>query len=108
MSTVHLTSTSYVVLGLLERLGPATPYDLKRAAQLGVSNLWSLPHAQLYVEPARLAAAGLLDEQREQGGRHRKRYTLTDQGRRALDEWRTTPTAEQTELRDPGLLKLFF
>jgi DNA-binding PadR family transcriptional regulator len=108
VSTVRLTSTSYVVLGLLERLGPATPYDLKRAAQLGVSNFWSLPHAQLYVEPAHLAAAGLLSERQEQGGRRRKRYTLTDRGRRALDEWRTTPTAEPTELRDPGLLKLFF
>ena len=108
MSTVHLTSTSYVVLGLLERLEPATPYDLKRAAQLGVSNLWSLPHAQLYVEPARLAAAGLLSERQEQSGRRRKRYTLTDRGRRALDDWRAIPTAEPTELRDPGLLKLFF
>jgi DNA-binding PadR family transcriptional regulator len=108
MSTVRLTPTSYVVLGLLERLEPATPYDLKRAAQLGVSNLWYLPHAQLYVEPARLAQAGLLDEQQEPGGRRRKRYTLTGQGRRVLDDWRNAPTAEPTELRDPGLLKLFF
>ena len=108
MSTVRLTPTSYVVLGLLERLQPATPYDLKRAAQLGVSNLWSLPHAQLYVEPARLAAAGLLSERQEAGSRRRKRYALTDKGRRALDDWRATPTAEPTELRDPGLLKLFF
>src|SRR5207248_5337783 len=71
-------------------------------------NLWSVPHAQLYVEPARLAAAGFLHEEREEGGRHRKRYTLTDEGRRTLEEWRKTPTAEMTELRDAGLLKLFF
>src|SRR2546421_6587339 len=108
MSTVRVTSTSDVVLGLLERLEPATPYALKRAAQLGVSNLGSLPRAQLYVEPARRAAAGLLSERQEQSGRRRKRYTLTDRGRRALDDWRAIPTAEPTELRDPGLLKLFF
>jgi PadR family transcriptional regulator AphA len=108
MSTARLTPTSYVVLGLLERLGPATPYDLKRAAQLGVANLWYVPHAQLYVEPARLADAGLLSERQEPGGRRRKRYTLTDKGRRVLDQWRNTPTSEPTELRDPGLLKLFF
>jgi len=108
MSSPRLTATSFVVLGLLDRLEPATPYDLKRAAQLGVGNLWSLPHAQLYVEPARLAAAGFLHEEREEGGRHRKRYTLTDEGRRTLEEWRKTPTAEMTELRDAGLLKLFF
>jgi PadR family transcriptional regulator AphA len=108
MSSPRLTPTSYVVLGLLDRWAPATPYDLKHAAELGVVNLWSVPHTQLYTEPARLAAAGLLVEDRENGGRRRKRYSLTSEGRRALEEWRTTPTADMTELRDPGLLKLFF
>ncbi len=65
MSTVRLTPTSYVVLGLVEQLGTATPYDLKRAALAGVGHFWSLPHTQLYSEPARLAAAGYLDEERE-------------------------------------------
>ena len=108
MSTGRLTPASYVVLGLVEGWQPATPYDLKRAAELGVVNLWSVPHTQLYAEPARLAAAGLLMEEREEGGRRRKRYSLTEEGRRALAEWRGAPTAEMTELRDPGLLKLFF
>src|ERR1035437_385946 len=33
----HLSSTSYLVLGLIEREGPSTPYELKRhvAAPLG-------------------------------------------------------------------------
>jgi DNA-binding PadR family transcriptional regulator len=97
-----------VVLGLLERTGPGTPYDLKRAAALGVVNLWSVPHTQIYAEPARLAKAGYLDEEREEGGRRRKVYSLTPAGRQALEAWRSTPTAEFTELRDAGLLKLFF
>ena len=108
MSTARLTPASYVVLGLVEGWQPATPYDLKRAAELGVVNLWSVPHTQLYTEPARLAAAGLLVEEREEGRRRRKRYSLTEKGRHALAEWRAAPTAEMTELRDPGLLKLFF
>ena len=108
MSTARLTPASYVVLGLVEGWQPATPYELKRAAELGVVNLWSVPHTQLYAEPARLANVGLLVEEREEGGRRRKRYSLTDKGRRALAEWRASPTAEMTELRDPGLLKLFF
>src|SRR5947208_16138663 len=108
MSTARLTPASYVVLGLVEGWQPATPYDLKRAAELGVVNLWSVPHTQLYTEPARLAGAGLLVEDREEGGRRRKRYSLTEKGRRALAEWRAAPTAEMTELRDPGLLKLFY
>jgi DNA-binding PadR family transcriptional regulator len=105
----RLTPTSYVVLGLLELLGgEATPYELKRAAAMSVGNLWSLHHAQLYTEPEHLTAAGLLREEREQTGRRRRRYSLTDAGRDALRAWREQPTDAFTELRDLGLLQLFF
>ncbi len=105
---MRLSQISYVVLGLIDQLGTASPYDLKRAAAAGVGHFWSLPHTQLYSEPARLAAAGYLDEEREPAGRRRRLYTLTDRGREALDEWRSTPTAELYEIRDAGLLRLFF
>ena len=105
---VRLTPTSYVVLGLIERLQPATPYDLKQAAAAGVSQLWSLPHTQLYSECARLAAAGHLAERRERSGRRRRIYRLTAAGKRDLDAWRSEPTSELYEIRDAGLLKLFF
>src|SRR5207248_4972910 len=62
----------------------------------------------LYTEPERLAKAGLVTEQREASGRRRKRYRLTAEGRAALQRWRATPTDAFTELRDPGLLQLFF
>jgi DNA-binding PadR family transcriptional regulator len=108
-SDLRLTPTSYIVLGLLELLGgEATPYELKRAASGSVGDLWSLHHAQLYSEPERLAAAGLVSEQREQTGRRRRRYSLTPAGRDALLAWRTEPTDAFTELRDLGLLQLFF
>jgi PadR family transcriptional regulator AphA len=106
---LRLTPTSYVILGLLELLGgEATPYELKRAAASSVGNLWSLHHAQLYGEPERLAGAGLLSERREPGGRRRRRYSLTAAGREALRAWRAEPTEAFTELRDLGLLQLFF
>jgi DNA-binding PadR family transcriptional regulator len=104
----RLTPTSYIVLGLLDRLGPATPYELKQAHAIGIGNFWTVQHAQFYSEPERLAAAGFLTEEREEGGRRRRRYTVTDAGRKALEDWRAQPTAELTaELRDPGLLKLY-
>lgn len=108
MADIRLTPTSYVVMGLLDRLGPSTPYGLKQAVALGVGNFWMFPHTQLYTEPERLAKAGMLHEEREKGGRRRKVYSLTPEGRRALDAWRAEPTSEYTELRDPGLLKVFF
>jgi DNA-binding PadR family transcriptional regulator len=105
---IRLTPTSYIVLGFVEIAGEATPYELKKAVAVSVGNFWSLQHAQLYSEPERLAKAGYLTETREKGGRRRKRYALTDRGRRALGKWRREPTDELSELRDPGLLKLFF
>ena len=108
MSVPRLTPVSYMVLGLIELAGEATPYQLKQVAAESVGNFWSIQHAQLYSEPERLAEAGLLDEEREEGGRRRRTYRLTAAGREALDAWRAAPATEIGELRNPGLLQLFF
>ena len=71
--------------------GPATPYDLKQLAQVSTAKFWSVPHTQLYTECARLAREGLLSEQREQTGRRRRIYRLTDAGSQALEQWRSEP-----------------
>jgi len=105
---IQLTQTSYVVLGLVERAGEATPYDLKRIVSATIGGFFSIPHSQLYAEPERLSGAGYLRERRERGGRRRKHYALTAKGSKALEEWLRTPTGELYELRDPGLLKLAF
>ena len=108
MDSIRLTPTSYVVLGLVESMKSATAYDMKVAARLGVSNLWALPHTQLYSESARLADAGLLEQEREEGGRRRRTYRLAASGRAALRAWRAEDSPTEWELRDAGLLKLFF
>jgi DNA-binding PadR family transcriptional regulator len=108
MTTPRLTPTSYVVLGLIKQMQPASPYDLKRAVSMGVGQFWSLPHTQLYSECGRLAEAGLLSERREEGGRRRRIYRLSKSGEDVLDLWRSEPTSDLYELRDAGLLKLFF
>ena len=108
MSVPRLTAVSYMVLGLIENAGDATPYQLKQVAARSVGNFWSIQHAQLYTECERLSPAGLLSEEREQTGRRRRTYRLTAAGREALEAWRTTPTTDLGELRSPGLLQLFF
>jgi PadR family transcriptional regulator AphA len=108
VSSASLSPISYIVLALIARSGAATPYDLKREVAKSVGYFWAFPHSQLYAEPARLAAAGLLDERQEEGGRRRRTYSLTSRGRAALDEWLSAPAAEATQIRDLGLLKLFF
>ena len=105
---MRLTETSYIVLGLLEQLGPATPYDLKRVAQISTVNFWSVPHTQLYTECARLAEEGLLERASASrpaaGGAS---TALTDRGRVALERWRSEPSGELEQVRDPATLKLF-
>lgn len=108
MQEIRLTPTSYIVLGLLEFAGESTPYRLKQLVAGSVGYFWSLQHAQLYTEPERLTKGGYVTETREEGGRRRRLYALTDKGRKALDEWRTEPTSALAELREPALLKLFF
>jgi len=104
----RLSPTSYIVLALIDAAGEATPYELKQAAALTLGNFWSVPHAQIYAEPERLAREGLLKERREESGRRRRHYKLTARGRKALQEWLARPTAAMADLRDPGMLKLFF
>ena len=91
MQEIKLTPTSYIVLGLIEQCGEATPYDLKQAVGVSLGNFWSLQHAQLYSEPERLAEAGYLKERREEGGRRRRHYSITAKGSEALAEWRQSP-----------------
>lgn len=108
MSNEQLSPTSYLVLGLLAREGPSTPYDLKRHVAHTLGHFWPFPHAMLYAEPARLASLGLCSEAQEVVGRRRRVFTLTDEGSEALQAWLRRPSREPTELRDPGLLQLFF
>jgi DNA-binding PadR family transcriptional regulator len=108
MSIERLTPTSYLVLGLLEREGPSTPYDLERHVAATLGNFWSFPHTLLYTEPARLVTLGLATERRETEGRRRRIFEITTAGHAALVSWLDRPSAAPTELRDPGLLQLFF
>jgi PadR family transcriptional regulator AphA len=108
MSTERLTPTSCLVLGLLAREGPSTPYDLEQHVRATLGNFWSFPHTLLYSEPPRLAALGLVTETRETDGRRRRVFAITPAGMSALSSWLDRPSGAPAELRDPGLLQLFF
>lgn len=103
-----LTPTSYVVLGVVSLLGPCTPYEMEQWVAASLGHFWSFPRSQLYSEPPRLVAAGLLDEDREHTGRRRRRFGIRDEGRAALQSWLAVPDGRGTEIRDLGLLRLFF
>jgi DNA-binding PadR family transcriptional regulator len=104
---IKLTTTSYAVLCLLDLAGEATPYELKQMLLNSIEHFWPVPHTTFYDEPARLAKAGYLSERQEQGGRRRKRYSLTDAGREALRAWTQAPGAPPSQYRDEAMLKVF-
>lgn len=104
-----LSPTSYVVLGLVRTLQPCTSYDMKQLVKVSIGMFWSFPHSQLYAEPARLVEEGLLSEEQEETGRRRRLFRLTPAGEEALQDWLTdNEDPDIGELRDAGLLRLFF
>src|ERR1700726_505485 len=104
---MKLSGTSYAVLALLELIGPAMPYDLKQMLEKSIENFWPVPHTTFYAEPDRLARGGFLTVSQEQGGRRRKLYELTEDGREALREWTRSPDVTPPQARDEGVLKIF-
>jgi PadR family transcriptional regulator, regulatory protein AphA len=104
----ELPSSSYVILGLLATCGPRTPYELKKLVDGSIGYFWDFPRSQLYVDPERLLALGYLEEEREAEGRRRRTYHVTPAGLKTLRSWLQKPEQTEVEIRDAGLLKLYF
>ena len=97
----------YVILGALS-WGPRSGYEIKQLVDKSTRFFWAASYGQIYPELRRLEEAGLVAGAADpQGGRPRTRYTLTPAGRARLREWLLDESAGY-ELRDEGLLKLFF
>ena len=104
---MELSPTGRVILGVLA-VEPRSGYDIKALTDKSTRFFWAASYGQIYPELKRLTKRGLIDGSDEpHGGRKRTVYRITRDGRRALAEWLGAP--EQVhELRDEGLLKLFF
>ena len=104
---MKLTGVSYVILGAI-RIRPRSGYEIKRLVDKAARFFWAASYGQLYPELARLTDAGLLEVSDEpRGQRQRNVYRLTPEGHRTLAAWLHEGSAGY-ELRDEGLLKLFF
>ncbi|MEU8541318.1 PadR family transcriptional regulator [Streptomyces sp. NPDC048717] len=108
MADVRLTTPSFLVLGVIDTLGEASPYDVKVEAARTVAPFWSVPHAQVYAQCDRLLAAGLVAEVRREGGRGRRLLRVTEEGARALRGWLEDTAFVPVEARERSILKLWF
>jgi len=102
-----LSATAYVILGML-RKGPMSGYEIKALVDNSTRFFWAASYGQIYPELKRLSKAGLVEgADSPTGGRKRTVYAITAGGEEELRTWlRQSP--EVFEMRDEGLLKLFF
>ena len=103
-----LTPTGRVILGMLA-MGKSSGYDIKQFVDKSTRHFWAASYGQIYPELKRLEDAGLIEGREEPtGGRARTVYNVTDAGRGALESWLGSSEPLSYELRDEGMLKLFF
>ena len=108
MSPPTLTPTGRVILGMIA-LGRQTGYDIKQFVDKSTRHFWAASYGQIYPELRRLEDAGLITGQSEPtGGRARTVYELTAAGKAALRDWLEPEADPMFEVRDEGMLKLFF
>jgi PadR family transcriptional regulator, regulatory protein AphA len=104
----RLDDSAYAVLGFIALRGPSTAYELKRALSRITSEFWEVPHVTPYRATKALESEGMLVGEQERGGRRRRVYSLTEEGRSALRDWLSEPSGETMTIRDPGQLRLLF
>ena len=105
---VELTPTGRVILGMIA-FGRRTGYDIKTFVDRTTRYFWAASYGQIYPELKRLEDAGLVRGRPEpSGARARTVYQLTEAGERALQGWLASDEEPLYEVRDEGMLKLFF
>lgn len=103
-----LSPSAYVILGMI-RLGRRSGYEIKQAVQLSIRFFWTISQAQIYPTLQSLERDHLIQGHDEpQGRRPRRVYDLTPTGELALAGWLASDEPLPFELRDTGLLKVFF
>lgn len=89
-------------------LRPATPYELAQQMQRSLDYCWPTSERTLYDQPERLVAAGLAGVETEgSGDGARRRYSITDAGEVALQEWLMGDSAMPRFQNEPLLRVLF-
>jgi DNA-binding PadR family transcriptional regulator len=103
----QLSPTAYVILGMVSG-EPRSGYEIKAIVDNTVRFFWAASYGQIYPELKRLSEAGLIaGSDAPRGDRKRTVYEITADGEAELRDWLRRPP-ETAEMREEGLLKLFF
>jgi len=110
MSRSQLTSFEHVLLGMIF-IQPASGYDLKRRFVTSPMGVYQPSSGALYPALERLERRGLLLSEALRpagGGRLRRVYRLTEDGRQAHLGWVRAPVVPETVSQDLGMHLLRF
>jgi len=99
----------YAILGMLG-YQPMTGYGVKHAMDSSTGYFWHAKLSQIYTTLKQLEKEGAVSSAVErQATRPEKRvYSITDAGRRDLDEWLAAPLIGLDPRKETLLLKVFF
>jgi DNA-binding PadR family transcriptional regulator len=106
VAVARLTTTEAAVLALLAIEGERSAYDLVKLVEQAIAHVWSPARSGLYAVLPRLVDHGLASRRVDgrPDRRDRQLYSISADGRRALDVWLETV---EPGARDPFFLKLF-
>ncbi|CAM3405181.1 PadR family transcriptional regulator [Marinicrinis lubricantis] len=109
-SKTKIKTSMFAVLGILA-IGPQSGYDIKKLMERSTRYFWNENYGQIYPH-----LSALLDNQdvtmhieKQDGKPDRKVYTITDKGKKSLEDWLRTPLKLSImEQKNELLLRLFF
>lgn len=104
-----MRTLKYAILGLINRK-PITGYDITKEFNNSLVNFWYAKHSQIYPELKRLTDEGLISfDTIIQGEKlEKKLYTITDDGRKALQKWLEKDDPLEPTPKDIFRLKVYF
>ncbi|MEK7214155.1 MAG: PadR family transcriptional regulator [Chloroflexota bacterium] len=103
-----LTATSYTLLAHLA-VQEWSAFDLAKQMTRGLDLVWPRAESAMYQEPKNLVAHGLASGRKERVGKARTRtiYAITAEGRDALADWLSVPSAPP-QFESEALVRVFF
>ncbi len=103
----RVNPTEFAILGLLAE-EPRSGYDIKKEVEERLSHFWSESFGHIYPMLRRLRKRELVEQkvERQEGRPDRKVYSITEEGRQALEAWFAEPSPPQRP-RNELLLRIF-
>ncbi|AAK81301.1 Predicted transcriptional regulator [Clostridium acetobutylicum ATCC 824] len=104
-----MRNLKYAILGLINRK-PLTGYDIAKEFNSGLVEFWYAKHSQIYPELKKLTDEGLISYKTVIQGEklEKKLYTITENGKEALQKWLKKDEPLEPTPKDIFRLKAYF